>query len=199
MLLRTLQKTAVVVLILVFSSCDSDDSPCIAAGETNDPVVVFETSMGDFAAVLYPKDAPKTVDNFLRYVNEGFYDSLTIHRVIKNFVVQGGAYDENMVKKPAYDPIPNEADNGRSNLRGTISMARTSEPHSATSQFFVNLVDNPTLDYVSPEKYGYCVFGRVIVGMGVVDNIADVKTVFIDGYQNVPEVPIFLNKIYLGN
>ena len=195
---RTLLKTAVVVLFIALSSCDSDDGPCTTPRATNDPVVVFETSMGDFAVVLYRDDAPKTVDNFLRYVNEGFYDSLTIHRVIKNFIIQGGAYDENMVKKPAYDPIVNEADNGRSNLRGTIGMARTVDPHSATSQFFINHVDNPSLDYVSPDRYGYCVFGKVILGMDVVDEIAGVNTVSKSGHQNVPEVPIFLNKVYRG-
>jgi cyclophilin family peptidyl-prolyl cis-trans isomerase len=192
-------KTAAIVLILVFSSCDTNDNPCTVPTETNPPVVVFETSMGDFAVVLYPKDAPKTVDNFLRYVSEGFYDSLTFHRVIKNFIVQGGAYDENMVKKPAYDPIPNEADNGRSNLRGTISMARTNEPHSATSQFFINHVDNPALDFESPDRYGYCVFGIVIVGMDVVDNIANVKTVTRYGHRDVPEVPVFIIRVYRAN
>jgi cyclophilin family peptidyl-prolyl cis-trans isomerase len=196
---ETILKTIVVVLFLAVSSCESDDNPCVPPRETNDPVVVFETSMGDFAAVLYSNDAPKTVENFLRYVNEGFYDSLTIHRVIKNFIVQGGAYDENLVKKPAYDPIPNEANNGRHNLRGTIGMARTVDPHSATSQFFVNHVDNPNLDYVSPDRYGYCVFGSVIVGMDVVDSIAGVNTVNRDGHQDVPEVPIFLTRIYRGN
>jgi len=192
---------SVVAVMLAFASCGSDDNPCAPAVQENDPVVVFETSLGNFAVVLYPRSAPKTVDNFLRYVNEGFYDSLTFHRVISGFVIQGGQFDENLQKKPAYEPIPNEADNGLSNIRGTLSMARTHAPHSATCQFFINLVDNEILDFKeeTPNSWGYCVFGEVILGMDVVDEIEKVETTTRDGFNDVPEVPVVIVKLYLAN
>ena len=192
---------AVVSLILASASCESDDNPCSLPTQTNNPVVVFETTLGEFAVVLYPREVPKTVDNFLRYVNESFYDSLIFHRVIKRFVIQGGAYDDSLQKKPAHEPIPNEAENARSNTRGTLAMARNADPHSATCQFFINHKDNPLLDFreEAPNAWGYCVFGEVIVGMDVVDRIADVETTTRDGFQDVPVEPVVIVRLYLSN
>jgi len=192
---------AVVSMILASASCGSDDNPCSLPTQRNSPVVVFETTLGEFAAVLYPRDAPITVDNFLRYVKESFYDSLTFHRVISGFVIQGGAYDDSLQKKPAHEPIPNEAEKARSNMRGTITMARSADPHSATSQFFINHRDNPGLDFreEGPNAWGYCVFGKVIVGMDVVDKIANVETTTRNGFQDVPVEPVVIVKLYLSN
>ena len=148
--------------------------------------VMFETNFGDIALELYPDDAPVTVANFLNYVNDGFYDGQIIHRVISDFVIQGGLFNQNLERiTPTFGAIVNESYNGLKNLRGTIAMARTVEPHSATSQFFINHVDNQFLDfgeiaYDSSNnayyKVGYCVFGRVIEGMNVVDAIAVTPT-----------------------
>jgi len=143
------------------------------------PKVVLETTMGRIVLELYPDKAPKTVANFLTYVDEGFYDGTIFHRVIPGFVLQGGGYTADFRQKPTRPPIPNEADNGLSNLRGTIAMARTADPHSATSQFFINLVDNKRLDHTGKgdsQAWGYAVFGKVVEGMDVVDKIARVRT-----------------------
>lgn len=148
------------------------------AGAEN-PKVVLETTMGRIVLELYPDKAPKTVASFLTYVDDGFYDGTIFHRVIPGFVIQGGGYTADFRQKPTRPPIPNEADNGLSNLRGTIAMARTADPHSATSQFFINLVDNKRLDHTGKgdsQAWGYAVFGRVIEGMDVVDKIAQVRT-----------------------
>jgi cyclophilin family peptidyl-prolyl cis-trans isomerase len=159
-----------------------------------DPIVVLQTTLGDIRIELYPLDAPITVGNFLMYVHEGFYDSLTIHRVIPDFIIQGGGYDVNMVRKATREPIPCEANNGLSNLRGTIAMARVAEINSATSQFFINVEDNIALDHKgdSAGLYGYAVFGRVIAGMEVVDSISNVQTASRDGYQDVPVQPVII-------
>jgi cyclophilin family peptidyl-prolyl cis-trans isomerase len=159
--------------------------PCASA--QNNPEVVLETNFGDIVIELFPDDAPITVDNFLAYVNSGFYDGLIFHRVIENFMIQGGGFyleeDSNgvyiMYADPC-EPIVNESYNGLSNLRGTIAMARTSDPNSATSQFFINHRDNIFLDrqYAS-DGFGYCVFGRVVVGMEVVDAIALTQTYYV--------------------
>lgn len=143
------------------------------------PKVVLETTMGRIVLELYPDKAPKTVANFLTYVDNGFYDGTIFHRVIPGFVIQGGGYTADFRQKPTRPPIPNEADNGLSNLRGTIAMARTADPHSATSQFFINLVDNKRLDHTGKgdsQAWGYAVFGKVVEGMDVVDKIARVRT-----------------------
>jgi cyclophilin family peptidyl-prolyl cis-trans isomerase len=139
-------------------------------------MVKFETSMGDIVVELDEKAAPLSVRNFLRYVNEGFYDGVIFHRVIPNFMIQGGGFTVEMEKKATHDPIVNEADNGLSNVRGSIAMARTNMPDSATSQFFINHKDNGFLNYVDESRPGYAVFGKVIEGMDVVDKIASVKT-----------------------
>lgn len=143
-----------------------------------DPVVEVATNLGTFVIQLDPAKAPKTVDNFLSYVDAKHYDGTIFHRVISTFMVQGGGYDQNYEKKPTRPPIQNEADNGLKNTRGSVAMARTSDPHSATAQFFVNVVDNAFLDFQAKDErgWGYAVFGRVTEGMDVVDKIKAVKT-----------------------
>lgn len=143
-----------------------------------DPVVEVATNLGTFVITLEPAKAPKSVENFLSYVDANHYDGTIFHRVIATFMIQGGGYDENMEKKPTRPPIQNEADNGLKNKRGTVAMARTSDPHSATSQFFVNVVDNAFLDHQNKEGpgWGYAVFGKVTEGMDVVDKIKSVPT-----------------------
>ena len=161
--------------------------------QTN-PVVEMETSAGSIKIELRPDLTPITVENFLRYVDNGYYDGLIFHRVISGFMIQGGGFDSDMVQKSTYDPIKNEADTGISNGRGTIAMARTGVVDSATSQFFINLVNNGRLDYQnsSPSGYGYTAFGSVTEGMDVVDEIARVVTGPQRGYQNVPLEPIMI-------
>jgi cyclophilin family peptidyl-prolyl cis-trans isomerase len=184
--------------LLTLGSCGSEDNPCTPTNVVNNPIVVIETSLGEITVELYPLEAPITVGNFLRYAHEGFYDSLTFHRVIKQFMIQGGGFDENLIKKPVYEPIPSEASNGLSNVQGTISMARTADPHSATSQFFINAVDNLFLNFreETPFGWGYCVFGKVINGMDVVHDIESVETANRDGFSDVPVEPVVIVKLY---
>ncbi|MHC4616122.1 MAG: peptidylprolyl isomerase [Planctomycetota bacterium] len=148
--------------------------------------VKLETSKGDIIIELDEEAAPATVENFLRYVEEGFYEGTIFHRVIRNFMIQGGGFTANMVQKQTHPPIVNEASNGLKNLRGTIAMARTPNPNSATSQFFINHKDNKSLDYVANRNHGYAVFGKVVEGMDVVDAIAAVKTTKKGRYADVP-------------
>jgi len=156
------------------------------------PKILMKTSKGDIIIELFLQKAPVTVENFLCYVDDGFYDGTIFHRVIKGFMIQGGGYTTELHRKSTRPPIKNEATNGLSNKRGTIAMARTMEINSATAQFFINLVDNTFLDHRdnTPEGYGYCVFGRVIQGMDVVDAIAEVKTMTRRGMRNVPRETI---------
>ena len=143
-----------------------------------DPVVEVTTNHGTFTIQLDPAKAPKSVDNFLRYVDSKHYDGTVFHRVIPTFMIQGGGFDQKLEKRPVQAPIQNEADNGLKNTRGTVAMARTNDPHSATSQFFVNVTDNAFLDHQakSGPGWGYTVFGKVIDGMDAVDKIKAVKT-----------------------
>ncbi len=170
------------------------------ATETNAaPKVLLHTSMGDITLELYPDKAPATVDNFLRYVKEGFYNGTIFHRVINNFMVQGGGWTRNLHRKRTHAPIHNEANNGLSNLRGTVAMARTADPNSAAAEFFVNVVDNKRLDYVADANgvvsWGYCVFGKVISGMDVVDKIKAVETGPQGPFRSdVPKTPIVIEK-----
>jgi len=143
--------------------------------DTN-PRVVIETSMGKITVELDPAKAPITAENFLKYVDDGFYDGTIFHRVISTFMIQGGGLEPGLKERRAGDPIQNEAANGLKNLRGTLAMARTSAPHSASSQFFINVKDNAFLDYPGQDGWGYCVFGKVIDGMDVADKIKDVPT-----------------------
>ena len=165
--------------------------------DEQNPQVLMETSMGTVKIELFKDKAPISVRNFLSYVKDGYYDGLIFHRVIKTFMVQGGGMDENMQPKKTKFAIKNEANNGLSNKRGTLAMARTSVVDSATSQFFINVVDNPFLDYKgkSPDLFGYAVFGQVIEGMEVVDAIKDVKTGSKGGHSDVPLEPVFINSV----
>jgi len=160
------------------------------------PRVKLETTMGTIVLELAPHRAPQTVENFLTYVNDGFYDGTIFHRVIKGFMIQGGGLTEGMEPKPTRDPISNEADNGLKNRRGSISMARTGDPHSATAQFFINTVDNSPLDFSekSTQGWGYCVFGRVVQGMEVVSAIEDLDTGRKGPYQDVPRETVVIQK-----
>jgi peptidyl-prolyl cis-trans isomerase B (cyclophilin B) len=184
------------ILVLSFGGCSDNSSDPVTPAKN--PVVVMETNLGDITLELYPLNAPITVNNFLQYIREDFYDSLIIHRVIKNFMIQGGGYDRNLQKKPTHDPIPNEADNGLSNVQGTIAMARSADPHSATSQFFINTVDNIFLDFreKSPIGWGYCVFGRIIEGMHVIHDIENVETSTQNGFNDVPVEPVVILSIH---
>ncbi|MFM7927533.1 MAG: peptidylprolyl isomerase [Pirellula sp.] len=159
------------------------------------PRVLIETSKGDIEVELFEKEAPVTVANFLSYVKKGHYDGTIFHRVISDFVVQGGGLTPDMKEKPTADPIENEAGNGLKNERMTLSMARTSAPHSATSQFYINLKYNRPLDRkYSQDNYGYCVFGKVVKGEEIVDQIAKVKTGRVKGSGDVPIEPITLKR-----
>ena len=152
-------------------------------------MVRFETSLGAFDIELFADDAPITVENFLQYVDAGHFTGTVFHRVIPGFVIQGGGLDKDMQQKETRAPISNEAKNGRRNLRGALSRARTNDINSATSQFFVNLVDNAFRDH-QPGNYGYAVFGRVVAGMEVVDQIAKVRTGSKRGHDDVPLEPV---------
>ena len=154
--------------------------------------VKLETSVGDIVIELNPAAAPVTVKNFLEYVQAGFYDGTVFHRVKHGFVIQGGGFTAEMVKKQTRDPITNEAGNGLKNLRGTIAMARSEDPDSATCQFFINHTDNPPLDYVANMNPGFAVFGKVTQGMDVVDAIARVDVTTRAGMPNVPVEPIVI-------
>ncbi|OHT22910.1 peptidylprolyl isomerase [Providencia stuartii] len=164
----------------------SASSLALAAGET---YVKLVTSMGNIELELNDKKAPVTTENFLQYVNEGYYNGTTFHRVIPGFMIQGGGFNKDLQQKQTRAPIKNEADNGLRNLRGTISMARTANKDSATSQFFINVADNAFLDH-GQRDFGYAVFGKVVKGMDVVDKISKVKTENVGPYQNVPVEPI---------
>lgn len=157
----------------------------------DNPRVIFETNMGTMVLELYPEKAPVTVKNFLNYVDSGFYDGTIFHRVIPGFVIQGGGFDNKMEKKKNNPPIKNEADNGLRNLRATLSMARTQQVNSATSQFFINLKNNSNLDH-SGHNFGYAVFAKVVKGVGTIDKIAGVKTTTKGHYQDVPAEPVML-------
>lgn len=151
------------------------------------PRVRFETSLGDFVIELDTVRAPLTAENFLRYVRDGAYDGTVFHRVIANFVIQGGGYDDRLAERPARAAIPNESGNGLSNRRGTLGLAREETPHSGSSQFYINLVDNQRLDPL-PSRWGYAVFGRVVEGMDVVDRIGHVRTDTVAAFGS--DVPV---------
>lgn len=163
-----------------------------AAQAADHPRVKLETDQGTIIVELYPEKAPKSVANFLAYVDGGFYDKTIFHRVIRNFVIQGGGMDATMREKPTRPPIENEAKNGLRNEAGTIAMARTSEPHSATAQFFINLRSNSNLDYPSFDGWGYAVFGKVVQGLDVVQKIGRVETTIVAGQPDVPAKPVVL-------
>ena len=157
-------------------------------------MVILETNMGTIKVELDHAGTPETCKNFVNYVKKGHYDNTLFHRVIKGFVIQGGGFDLEMSQKPTDEPIKNEADKGEQNARGTLAMARTGDPHSASAQFFINLKDNHFLNFTSKDRdgWGYCVFGRVVEGMDVVDKIANVSTATRKGHQDVPETDVFI-------
>lgn len=168
-------------------------SQTLAAEETVN--VLMETSKGPIELELYPEKAPATVANFAEYANDGFYDGTIFHRVISSFMIQGGGFTTDMQKKTTREPIANEANNGLSNKRGTIAMARLPQPHSATAQFFINVQNNMNLDYQDQDNWGYAVFGKVTHGMEVVDDIRFVKTTRNKPYIDVPVEPVIIEKV----
>ena len=178
----------IALFVLIYAT-----SGAMAAGK---PIVTFKTTMGDFTVQLDPQKTPITVANFLQYVRDGHYDGTIFHRVIPKFMVQGGGFTANFEEKSLRKPIKNEADKGFSNERGTIAMARTSDPHSATSQFFVNVVYNKFLNHSEKDErgWGYTAFGKVIDGMNIVGRMARVKTGNFGRYSDVPEEPIIIKK-----
>ena len=170
--------------------------PSSYAQSIEKPRVLVRTTQGDFTIELYPNEAPKSVANFLQYVRDGFYEGTTFHRVIQNFMVQGGGITPDMQLKPTRPPIENEANNGLKNLRSFVAMARTNDPHSATSQFFINVVNNPPLDHTGTRdsrEWGYTVFGQVVDGMDVVDRIRFVKT----DARDIPVEPVIIDGVDL--
>lgn len=182
--------TLILLILLLLAPLNT-----MGAGSEN-PQVVIETSMGNIVLELFPGQATKTVDNFLGYVRWGHYDGTVFHRVMPNFMIQGGGLSSDMKEKSTGMSIKNEADNGLKNKRGTVAMARTQDPHSATAQFFINIKDNKFLDHTAEtsQGWGYAVFGKVIEGMDVVDAISKVKTGTKGSYQNVPLEPVFIVK-----
>ncbi len=155
--------------------------------------VRFQTTLGNFVVEVYPSKTPKTVQNFVQYAQDKHFDGTIFHRVIDNFMVQGGGFTPDMAQKPTRAPVPLEIDRSLKNDRGTIAMARTGNPNSATAQFFINVVDNPMLNAPQPDGYGYAVFGKVVSGMETIDAIRAVATRNQNGYQNVPATPIIIN------
>ncbi len=196
-------RTLLALLLFVALPLAAEETPEPAAPETlatENPVVILHTNFGPITVELFDQDAPKSVANFLRYANEGHYNGTIFHRVIENFMVQGGGFDADFNQKPTADPIENEADNGLENSRGTLAMARTNDPHSATSQFFINVVDNTFLNHrnkMSGQTWGYAVFGKVTDGMDVVDRIKAVETTSRGMHQDVPAEPVVLERVEL--
>lgn len=180
--MKSILRYIVPILFTVFSFSS------IAIGAPVLPKVKLTTSLGVIVIELDDQKAPNSATNFLAYVNDGFYDGTIFHRVIENFMIQGGGFTEEFEQKQPNEAITNEANNGLSNVRGSVAMARTGEPHSATAQFFINTVDNDYLDFTSETNagWGYAVFGKVVEGMDVVDNIRKVDTATNGMHQNVP-------------
>ena len=170
-----------------------------AAAQAPAPRVALETSEGTIVVELAPQAAPKTVENFLSYVKSGHYNGTVFHRVIPSFMVQGGGYSADMKEKPTRGTIPLESQNGLKNARGTVAMARRGDPNSASSQFFINVVDNARLDYPNPDGNGYAVFGKVVEGMDVVDKIRAAPTGSRGGFENVPVAPITIKTARIAN
>ena len=166
-----------------------------AEGDPN-PEMVLDTSEGIIVSELLTEQAPKSVANIIQYVEDGFYSETIFHRVISGFMIQGGGFDQQLRKKPVGEPVENEADNGLKNERGTVALARTSDPHSATAQFYINTVNNGSLNYrgQTEKGWGYTVFGQVMEGMNVVDRISRADTQTRDGRPDVPALPILIER-----
>jgi peptidyl-prolyl cis-trans isomerase A (cyclophilin A) len=184
-----------IMSLCVFMASFGQVGSANAQEKSANPMILVKTSMGSFTIELYPKEAPITVANFLGYVDKKFYEGTTFHRIVPNFVIQGGGFDKGMVQKRTQPPIKNEATNGLKNLRGTLSMARTNDINSATSQFFVNLKNNGNLDHASDAQYGYAVFAKVVQGFEVIEKIAAVKTTTKGPYEGVPEKPVIIESM----
>ncbi len=203
MILRSLLLTSLLLPTLALAqdtAADGTTEPTEAAAVATvaNPRVALHTNMGDIVIELDPVKAPVSSENFLAYVKDGFYNGTVFHRVIDNFMIQGGGYTADLQPKSTRAPIQNEANNGLSNLRGTVAMARTGEPHSASAQFFINLVDNPRLDYVSDQNgmtWGYAVFGKVVEGLDVVDRIRAIPTGAQGPFRtDVPTEPVIIER-----
>ena len=200
-----LTSTAFVLLALAAQTSAAPAAPSSATAQAPSPevkptpdgaVIAIETTMGTIQVGLYASKAPLSSRNILNYVKSGFYAGTTFHRVIPGFMIQGGGMDPKMVEKPTGPPVRNEARNGLLNTRGSLALARTSDPHSATSQFFVNVKDNPALDFgISRDGWGYTVFGEVLSGMEVVDSIVGVPTTRVGPHENVPVKPVMITKV----
>jgi peptidyl-prolyl cis-trans isomerase B (cyclophilin B) len=188
---------SIIVAVLVLAVLGS--GPAAQTPPKAHPRVALDTTKGKIVLELYPDKAPKTVENFLQYVRSGFYDGLIFHRVIPGFMIQGGGFTPDMTQKPTRGNLQNEADNGLRNERGTIAMARTPDPNGASSQFFINVADNRSLDHKSktPQGWGYAVFGKVVEGMDVADAIVGVRTTTKGPFGDVPVEPIVIKKASL--
>jgi peptidyl-prolyl cis-trans isomerase B (cyclophilin B) len=188
--MKNLFRLSLIMLVFVQSAVAADQAAV-------NPRVALVTSKGRIVIELFPQKAPATVKNFLAYVDAGFYDGTVFHRVIPKFMIQGGGLTADMKKKPTEKPVPNEADNNLKNTRGSVAMARTGDPHSATSQFFINTADNDFLNYreKTPQGWGYAVFGRVTEGMTVVDAISGVETSNSGMFRDVPVEPVLIEKV----
>lgn len=187
---------AIVLATAAVAAEQKGDTP-VAANPSGNPVVLMKTSQGDIKIELDKAKAPVTVENFLVYVNDKFYDGTIYHRVIPAFMIQGGGFDKEMNQKKTKAPIKNEAGNGLKNLNGTLAMARTGDPNSATAQFFINTKDNAFLDHRNdtPQGYGYAVFGKVIEGQDVVKKIEQVQTTTKAPHENVPVTPVVIESV----
>ncbi|GLS82988.1 peptidylprolyl isomerase [Paraferrimonas haliotis] len=174
-------------------------TPISKADFSQDICYDLETTAGTITLALDQTNAPVTTANFQGYADSSFYEDTLFHRVISDFMIQGGGYISGLERKPTDAPIINEASNGLKNERGTIAMARTSDPDSATSQFFINHVDNPDLDYIEGESHGYAVFGQVVAGMDIVDSIAGQRTYAVCGFRDVPVTPVFIKSVEVVN
>jgi cyclophilin family peptidyl-prolyl cis-trans isomerase len=189
---------SLMLAITLGSACFSANLAAQDKASSNNPQVIIHTSMGDIGLELFADKSPLSVENFIRYANSGFYDGTVFHRVISHFMIQGGGLTPDLQDKPTSEPIVNEAPNGLSNKRGTVAMARTGNPHSATSQFFINVQDNGNLDYTdqnSTRGWGYAVFGKVISGMDVVESIRFVETTTVPPYSDVPVEPVIIESV----
>lgn len=181
--------------VTVIGGCAPGESSEPVKEERNVVMILMKTSEGEIKLELDPEKAPKTVENFLSYVKEGHYTGTIFHRVIGNFMIQGGGFTAAMQQKPAPRMVENEAKNGLKNVVGSIAMARTSAPHSASAQFFINVEDNAFLDYPGQDGWGYCVFGKVVEGMDVVNKIKKVQTRIFNGMRDVPVEPIIIESV----
>lgn len=186
---------------LPLAAQETDESATGQTDTTENPTVILHTNFGAITVELFEQQAPESTANFLQYARDGHYDGTIFHRVISNFMIQGGGFDTEFHQKPTREPIENEADNGLENKRGTLAMARTGDPHSATAQFFINVVDNDFLDHrgkMSGQTWGYAVFGRVTDGMDVVDKIRSVETTSKNMHRDVPAEPVIIERVELS-